>query len=747
MLAQVDEREPQRAGVGPAEGALHRPSVAEDVGGHHGCREVQGGHGGEGIASQDIVERAPGALPDGLSVFAHQAAHARAGAARSDALLGRVPRRRGGERPVADEPEVEDRVDLRGAAGQLVAAAGEQVGDGPVRDEEPQPVAPHERLLGGAQRLALAAREGALQPQAGQLAEADGAVGDHGVAHAHPRAQALGIVVGHLVGRDVGVHLQAHDRDVTQLRAAHGHGQRERRRASGGDDHGRREAKATADERRGRPEHHCPPRGRTNGARTAHRRRRGYRRRRTPGATRRSVGTLLYKGSVPSLHEGDEFAGHRILGIAGRGGMGVVYRAIQLDLDRPVALKLIAPQLAEDPDFRERFVRESRAAASIDHPNVIPIYYTGESDDGALYIAMRYVEGSDLRTLVRAEQRLDPARAAYIVSQVGAGARRRARARHRPPRRQARQRAARRQRPRLPHRLRADQARDLAHAARRATAAGSARSATSRPSRSAASASTPAPTSTRWAACSTTRSRACRPTSARATRRRCGRTSTTIRRRCTTERPTCPRASTPSWPRAMAKDPDDRFPSAGDLGRAALAAAGEPVAPGPERVVARRRGRPRRPARRPSSPPTRRPRCSPRATPARAGCWPWALAVVPIAGLALIAALALGGGGNGGGDGPARRRRSRPAPSTTTQPQNAAIKTVDVGGRPEQHRPGQRQGVGRAQRQRAAGGDRRQDRQARALQPARRATPAARPPASASCGSSTRLRRRWCRSG
>ena len=118
---------------------------------------------------------------------------------------------------------------------------------------------------------------------------------------------------------------------------------------------------------------------------------------------------MLYKGPVPTLHEGDEFAGHRILGIAGRGGMGVVYRALQLDLDRPVALKLIAPQLAEDPDFRERFVRESRAAASIDHPNVIPIYYTGESDDGALYIAMRYVEGSDLRTLVRAEQRLDPA--------------------------------------------------------------------------------------------------------------------------------------------------------------------------------------------------------------------------------------------------------------------------------------------------------------------------------------------------
>src|ERR1700712_4403475 len=116
------------------------------------------------------------------------------------------------------------------------------------------------------------------------------------------------------------------------------------------------------------------------------------------------------------LSEGDLFAGHRITGVAGRGGMGVVYRAVQLDLDRAVALKLIASQLAEDPAFRDRFVRESRLAAAIDHPNVIPIYYTGEYE-GALYIAMRYVEGSDLRTMVRVAGGLHPARAAHIVGQ------------------------------------------------------------------------------------------------------------------------------------------------------------------------------------------------------------------------------------------------------------------------------------------------------------------------------------------
>jgi len=122
---------------------------------------------------------------------------------------------------------------------------------------------------------------------------------------------------------------------------------------------------------------------------------------------------------VSELQPGDHFAGHRIDAVAGRGGMGVVYRALQLDLDRHVALKVIAQQLAQDQTFRDRFVRESRAAASIDHPNVIPIYYAGEHE-GVLYIAMRYVEGPDLRSLVRAHERLDPERAARLVAQVGA---------------------------------------------------------------------------------------------------------------------------------------------------------------------------------------------------------------------------------------------------------------------------------------------------------------------------------------
>jgi serine/threonine protein kinase len=81
-----------------------------------------------------------------------------------------------------------------------------------------------------------------------------------------------------------------------------------------------------------------------------------------------------------SLAPGTVFAGYRIEGMVGRGGMGVVYRATQLALDRPVALKLVAPELAEDGEFRERFKRESRLAASIDHPNVITIHEAGEAD-------------------------------------------------------------------------------------------------------------------------------------------------------------------------------------------------------------------------------------------------------------------------------------------------------------------------------------------------------------------------------
>src|SRR6188472_4464875 len=120
---------------------------------------------------------------------------------------------------------------------------------------------------------------------------------------------------------------------------------------------------------------------------------------------------------VTDVLEGAHIAGCRIEAVAGRGGMGIVYRATQLSLGRPVALKLIAPEHAADAGFRERFQRESRMAAAIDHPNVIPVYEAGE-EDGRLYLVMRWVAGTDLHRLLRAEGRIEPERAAAIVNQV-----------------------------------------------------------------------------------------------------------------------------------------------------------------------------------------------------------------------------------------------------------------------------------------------------------------------------------------
>jgi ABC-type branched-subunit amino acid transport system substrate-binding protein/streptogramin lyase len=114
---------------------------------------------------------------------------------------------------------------------------------------------------------------------------------------------------------------------------------------------------------------------------------------------------------------GTTFAGYRIEAEIGRGGMGVVHRAVDTRLDRPVALKLIAPELAEDPRFRERFLRESKLAASLDHGNVLPIYQAGEHD-GQLFLAMRFVQGSDLKAVLRERKTLPPEEALSILARI-----------------------------------------------------------------------------------------------------------------------------------------------------------------------------------------------------------------------------------------------------------------------------------------------------------------------------------------
>jgi serine/threonine protein kinase len=116
------------------------------------------------------------------------------------------------------------------------------------------------------------------------------------------------------------------------------------------------------------------------------------------------------------LQVGGEFGGYRIQRLIGRGGMSVLYQAENPRLSRTVALKILAPELAEDDEFRERFVRESKLAASLDHPHIVDIYDAGD-EGGLLYIAMRYVKG-DLKSLLEREGPLPLARVVPLIDQI-----------------------------------------------------------------------------------------------------------------------------------------------------------------------------------------------------------------------------------------------------------------------------------------------------------------------------------------
>src|SRR4029079_13928520 len=114
---------------------------------------------------------------------------------------------------------------------------------------------------------------------------------------------------------------------------------------------------------------------------------------------------------------GQQLASYRIEHEIGRGGMAVVYRATDLRLERTLPLELLEPELARNDTFRKRFTHESRLAAAIDHPHIVPVFEAGETDR-ALYIAMRYVSGSDLRHLLDARGPLEPQDAVRIAAQV-----------------------------------------------------------------------------------------------------------------------------------------------------------------------------------------------------------------------------------------------------------------------------------------------------------------------------------------
>src|SRR3954453_17246608 len=114
---------------------------------------------------------------------------------------------------------------------------------------------------------------------------------------------------------------------------------------------------------------------------------------------------------------GDVVSGYQVEAIIGRGGMGCVYRARQLALDRRVALKVIATPHASDPLFRERFRREARVAASIEHAHVLPVFEAGESGD-VLFLSMRLIDGENFAHLIRHQGPLAAPRAAELVGQA-----------------------------------------------------------------------------------------------------------------------------------------------------------------------------------------------------------------------------------------------------------------------------------------------------------------------------------------
>src|SRR5256886_10369539 len=114
---------------------------------------------------------------------------------------------------------------------------------------------------------------------------------------------------------------------------------------------------------------------------------------------------------------GDDLAGYRMRAVLGRGGMSVVYQAENLRLSSVIALKVLAPELADDDVFRARFLEESRIAASLNHPNVIPIYDMGSSND-LLYIAMRYVSVTALPQFIKKGGRPVPATAQFLLAQA-----------------------------------------------------------------------------------------------------------------------------------------------------------------------------------------------------------------------------------------------------------------------------------------------------------------------------------------
>ena len=294
--------------------------------------------------------------------------------------------------------------------------------------------------------------------------------------------------------------------------------------------------------------------------------------------------------SIPAGLSGKRIAGYELEQEIGHGGMAVVYRARDLALGRVVAVKLLAPELARNEVFRLRFASESRAAAAIDHPHIVPVFAAGESE-GVLYIAMRYVEGRDLRTLLDRRGTLSVTQAVRITSQIASAL-------------DAAHTHGLVHRDVKPGNVLVAEGTDSEHPEHvyltdfgltkksssltgfTRSASSSAPSTTSRPSRSPANRSTAAATSTAWAAWSSSCSPARRPTSREEDLALLWAHMHDPPPAVTEARPGLPPALDAVLARALAKEPDQRYATCMEFVIALRGASGPVVRHAPTQVVA-----------------------------------------------------------------------------------------------------------------------------------------------------------------
>ena len=251
MLTQVDEREPQRHRIAPAHGTGDRTHLRQQAGTHERRGEVQRRHGSQRVSSQNIVEVGPAFSPEQFSVLDHHPAQC-GGTVGVKATQARgVPGRSGRDDPVAGGPEVEHRVHARGGPLEPIGPAQPHQKDTAVGDQEPGPVAPHERSL---QTVDLSRpRQAVLQAQRRGKPKSDGPVGGDRIVDPRPRGERPRIGVGQLVGRKVGPHVQRQQSQVPAARARRGHRERRRRDRRRRHHPSGRQLHAAPEQRRGDP--------------------------------------------------------------------------------------------------------------------------------------------------------------------------------------------------------------------------------------------------------------------------------------------------------------------------------------------------------------------------------------------------------------------------------------------------------------------------------------------------------------